>query len=292
MAEARPPKHSGRKKPAPGTSGGRKPSSTGDRRGPNRSNAAKGGAGKGSAGKGSGGKGGASRRTPERTGGDRRGSDRVRDPRIPDEIDISDLDPGVLNELRTLPEGLAEMVGRHLVAAEYALLDDDVALAQEHVGAAGRRAARVPAVREAAGIVAYRAGDYAVALRELRAVRRMTGAVDFLPMMADCERGLGRPERALELLKELRTRDVDLRIEGLLVSAGARADMGQLDAALVTLKVPELTTLPPGSTRARLQFAYADLLASAGREAEAQEWFAQAVESDTDDVTDASERLA
>jgi hypothetical protein len=90
----------------------------------------------------------------------------------------------------------------------------------------------------------------------------------------------------------LRTRDVDLRIEGLLVSSGARADMGQLDAALVTLKVSELTTLPPGSTRARLQFAYADLLASAGREAEAQEWFAQAVESDTDDVTDASERLA
>jgi tetratricopeptide (TPR) repeat protein len=292
MAEARPPKHSGRKKPAPGTTGGRKPSSVGDRRGPGRPSSGKGSAAKGGAGKGSAGKGGSSRRTPERTGGDRRGSDRVRDPRIPDEIDISDLDPGVLNELRTLPEGLAEMVGRHLVAAEYALLDDDVALAQEHVGAAGRRAARVPAVREAAGIVAYRAGDYAGALRELRAVRRMTGAVDFLPMMADCERGLGRPERALELLKELRTRDVDLRIEGLLVSAGARADMGQLDAALVTLKVPELTSLPPGSTRARLQFAYADLLALAGREAEAQEWFAQAVKSDTDDVTDASERLA
>lgn len=212
-------------------------------------------------------------------------------PAIPEEVDISELDPAVLNELRTLPEELGEKVAGHLAAAELLLLDEDDEGAREHAKAAKKLAGRVAAVREAAGITAYRCGDYADALAELRAVRRMTGDDSFVPMMADCERGLGRPERALELLREIRGGDPALKVEAQIVAAGARSDMGQHDAALVLLEIPELTGLPAGSERARLQYAYAAALEALGRNDEAREWFARAAESDVDGVTDAADRL-
>jgi hypothetical protein len=127
-----------------------------------------------------------------------------RGPALPEDIDIEDLDPAVINELRTLPEDLREKVAGHLVAAEWALLDEDTETARKHAQEAKRLAGRVASVREAMGIVAYRCGDYAEALAELRTVRRISGDDSFVPMMADCERGLGRPERALELLREVR----------------------------------------------------------------------------------------
>lgn len=195
--------------------------------------------------------------------------------------------------MRTLPEGLAEIVARHLVAADLALVDDDIPTARAHIAAAKRRAGRVSAVREAAGVTAYLAGDYAEALTELRTVRRMTGSDAYVPMLADCERGLGRPERALELVREVDARkaDVDTRVELALVGAGARADMGQLDAAIVMLQSSDLTRLPKGTPKARLQYAYADLLERAGRLEEAHAWMTRAADSDVDGATDAAERL-
>lgn len=212
---------------------------------------------------------------------------------MPDEITVANLDPAVQNELRTLPEGLAEIVGRHLAAADSALVEGNVTLAREHIAAAKRRAGRVAAVREAAGITAYLDGDYAEAIAELRAVRRMSGSQEYVPMMADCERGLGRPRRALELLKEVDLRKVDeaTRVEVALVGAGARADLGQVDAALVLLQAPDLGRLPLGGPRARLEYAYAELLAQVGRDREAVEWLGRAAASDVDGVTDAAERL-
>ena len=203
------------------------------------------------------------------------------------------LDVGVAHELRTLPEGLAEIVARHLVCADNALVEGDVSLARAHIAAAKRRAGRVPAVREAAGIAAYLDGDFTEAIAELRTVRRMTGADEYVPMLADCERGLGRPQRALELVKEVDQRKVspETRVELTLVAAGARADMGQVDAALVLLQIPELTKLPKGGPRARLQYAYADLLEQAGRVDEARTWMRKAAKSDIDGVTDAEERV-
>ena len=210
-----------------------------------------------------------------------------------DDVSVNELDKGVLNELRTLPEGLALIVGRHLAAADRALVDGNVPLAREHIAAAKRRAGRVAAVREAAGITAYLAGDFAEAAAELRTVRRMTGSAAYVPMIADCERGLGRPQRALEIIRETDSRrlDVETRIELTLVAAGARADLGQLDAAVLLLQVPELTTLPRGDSRARLQYAYADLLDRVGRRSEALEWMHRAADSDINGVTDAGERV-
>ena len=223
---------------------------------------------------------------------DRPLSDRPRDPQIPDEITAEQLDRSVLLELRTLPDGLAEIVARHLVAADLAMAADDGELAMAHIEAARRRAGRVAAVREAAGVAAYKAGKFPEAISELRTARRMTGSNAFIPMIADCERGLGRPQKALDLINTTNTKTLDdeTRAELLIVGAGARADLGQLEAAVVTLQVPELTKLRPGTARARLQYAYSDFLAQVGRTTEAWEWMERAAASDIDGATDAAER--
>jgi tetratricopeptide (TPR) repeat protein len=118
--------------------------------------------------------------------------------------------------------------------------------------------------------------------------------VDLWPVMADCERGLGRPEKALDMAgaPEVHKLDKAGQVEMRLVAAGARRDMDQLDAAIVTLQSPELASNTVQPWTARLRYAYADALLAAGREDEAREWFVKAVESDKDDSTDASDRLA
>ncbi|MEU8107971.1 hypothetical protein AB0C18_30090 [Nonomuraea muscovyensis] len=199
------------------------------------------------------------------------------------------------DELRSLPGDLAELVGRHLVAAERALEDDDPDRAHEHTSVARRFAARIGVVREAAGIVAYRAGHYSEALSDLRAARRMTGSDAYLPVMADCERGLGRPERALDLVRSPEAERLDRaeRIELAIVESGARRDLNQHDAAVITLqRLPELRDPEQKPWSARLAFAYADALAEAGHQEAATDWFARAMAFDEDGETDAAERYA
>lgn len=174
------------------------------------------------------------------------------------------------------------------------LIDEDPEGAYGYSRVALRLASRVAAVREAAGFAAYASQKYSEALAEFRAARRMTGNVDLWPVMADCERGLGRPEKALDMAgaPEVQKLDKAGQVEMRLVAAGARRDMDQLDAAIVTLQSPELASNSVQPWTARLRYAYADALLAAGREGEAREWFAKAVESDKDGSTDASDRLA
>lgn len=174
------------------------------------------------------------------------------------------------------------------------LIDEDPEGAYGYSRVALRLASRVAAVREAAGFAAYASQKYSEALAEFRAARRMTGNVDLWPVMADCERGLGRPEKALDMAgaPEVQKLDKAGQVEMRLVAAGARRDMDQLDAAIVTLQSPELASNSVQPWTARLRCAYADALLAAGREGEAREWFAKAVESDKDGSTDASDRLA
>ncbi|MEV4358492.1 hypothetical protein [Nonomuraea sp. NPDC049625] len=186
-------------------------------------------------------------------------------------------------------------MGRHLVAAERALEDDDPDRAHEHTKVARRFAARIGVVREAAGIVAYRAGHFSEALSDLRAARRMTGSDAYLPVMADCERGLGRPERALDLVRSPEAERLDRagRIELTIVESGARRDLGQHDAAVITLqRLPELRDPQPRPWSARLAFAYADALAEAGHQDAATDWFGRAMAFDEDGETEAAERYA
>ncbi|MEV6722454.1 hypothetical protein AB0M94_16200 [Streptomyces xanthochromogenes] len=196
-------------------------------------------------------------------------------------------------ELMSLPKGLAEDVASNLVMVAR-LIDEDPEQAYAYSRIALRLASRVAAVREAAGFAAYATQKYSEALAEFRAARRMTGTVELWPVMADCERGLGRPERALAMAGEPEVQKLDKagQVEMRLVAAGARRDMGQLDAAIVTLQSPELASNSVQPWTARLRYAYADALLAATREDEAREWFAKALEADKDGSTDASDRLA
>ncbi|MGH3326563.1 MAG: hypothetical protein ACRDPT_01970 [Streptomycetales bacterium] len=174
------------------------------------------------------------------------------------------------------------------------LLDDDPEQAYQHAAWARRKAGRLAAVREAAALAAYGTGRYAEALADLRAYRRLSGSAAYWPVEADCERGLGRPERALAMAgaPEVRQLDRAAQAEMRIVAAGARRDLGQLDAAVVTLQGPELKSTAKLPSIARVHYAYADTLLAAGREAEARLWFARAAEADTSGETGAADRLA
>lgn len=208
-------------------------------------------------------------------------------------MDAKQLAPEIRGELSTLDRATADAVARHLVAAGE-LMDEDPEAALNHARAARARSSRIAAIREAVGIAAYRYGDWAQALSELRAARRMGSKSSLLALIADCERGLGRPERAIELARgeeaaQLGGDDADeLRI----VVAGARADLGQLEQALTLLSTPQLDPSRSGSTAARLFYAYADTLLALDRNDEALQWFLHSAAADTDGVTDAEDRVS
>lgn len=213
-------------------------------------------------------------------------------PPLPKEIEAKQLAPEIRGELLTLDKSTADYVARHLVAAGE-LLDEDPATALAHAQAARGRAGRIAAVREAVGVAAYHTGDWAQALAEFRAARRMGSKSPLLPVIADCERGVGRPERAIELARspeaaQLTGDDADeLRI----VAAGARNDLGQHEQALATLANPSLDPTRTGQTAARLFYAYADTLLALGRDAEALQWFIHTAAADVEGVTDAEDRI-
>ena len=173
------------------------------------------------------------------------------------------------------------------------IIDEDSELALKHAIAARRLASRIAVVREAVGLAAYAAGDWTTAIAELRTYHRMTGRQTHLPELADCERALGRPERAIDLYRGADKEALDKAgaIELLIVAAGARGDLGQHDAAVAMLQVRELTSDDDAEWAARLRYAYADALLAAGRRDEAREWFARAAAVDDDQLTDAAERL-
>jgi tetratricopeptide (TPR) repeat protein len=214
-------------------------------------------------------------------------------PPIPPDVDARQLAPEIRRELSTLDRATADTVARHLVAAGQSL-DDDPEAALGHARAARARASRIAAIREAVGIAAYRCGDWGQALSELRAARRMGSKSALLALIADCERGLGRAERAIELARgpeaaQLSGDDADeLRI----VAAGARSDLGQLEQALAVLSTPQLDPSRTGSTAARLFYAYADTLLALGRDDEALQWFLRSAAADIEGVTDAEDRVS
>jgi len=211
---------------------------------------------------------------------------------IPDDIAATDLDKDVRSELLSLSRDTADLVARHLVAAGQ-VIGEDAELALAHAIAARRLASRIAAVREAVGLAAYAAGDWSTAIAELRTYHRMSGRQTHLAELADCERALGRPERAIDLYRGADQDALDKAgaIELLIVAAGARGDLGQHDAAVAMLQVRELTADEDAEWAARLRYAYADALLAAGRRDEAREWFARAAAADTDDLTDAAERM-
>ncbi|WP_174270601.1 tetratricopeptide repeat protein [Mobilicoccus pelagius] len=211
---------------------------------------------------------------------------------IPEDITGLEVDRAVKAELRTLSKDNAKGVGQHLIMVAR-LLDEDIDLARAHADAAVRRAGRVPSVREARGMVAYHEGDWHLALQEFRTARRLSGSQHLLPYMIDCERALGRTEKALELAtsEEVETLPAAERIEVAIVTSGIRRDLGQLEAAVAGLERRHLVPGRPEPWAPRLYYAYAEALLELGRTEEARRWFQAAAEADVDLQTDAWERL-
>jgi tetratricopeptide (TPR) repeat protein len=215
---------------------------------------------------------------------------RIFEPDIPDDVTGEELEKSVRAELLSLSAENAKVVARHLVCINIHM-DSDPELAHKHGVAAAHHAGRLAVVRESAGYAAYRAGYYEIALKELRAAHRISGDVSMWPVMADCERGLGRPLKALNLagsdeVKRLaKPEEIEMRI----VASGARRDLGELDAAVITLTCKELKT-ENEEWAVRLRYAYADALHNAGRKGEAAEWFSKCAAIDHDELTDAADR--
>ncbi len=199
-----------------------------------------------------------------------------------------------MRDLRGLSKEGAEFVAIHMVAAT-GLADEDSELAWRHARAARSKGGRIAVVRETVGLVAYRAGEWAEAISELRAARRMGGGPGHVAILADCERAQGNPEKALDLARspEAEKLDAEGAAELRIVVAGARADLGQLDAALAHLRQGSGFDLDkPESYSARLYYAYADLLLEAQKPEEALEWFIRANDNDVEEETDAADRIA
>ncbi|WP_240640417.1 hypothetical protein [Microbacterium sp. 10M-3C3] len=168
-------------------------------------------------------------------------------------------------------------MARHLAMAAR-VIDQDPALAHEHALAASRRAGRIAVVRETTAITAYAIGDFALALRELRTYRRISGRDDQLPLMVDSERGVGRPDRALELGRSVdrETLPAAVRVELAIAMSGARLDLGDAERALLELDIPELDPDRAFEWSPGLFAARAAVLEELGRQDEAAQWYRRA----------------
>ncbi|MDQ0612362.1 hypothetical protein QF046_000003 [Microbacterium sp. W4I4] len=154
------------------------------------------------------------------------------------------------------------------------LIDDEPERAHEHALAASRRAGRIAVVRETLAITAYATGEFALALRELRTARRISGKNDMIALIVDSERGVGKPDRALE---EGRTVDrseltPEVRVALAIAMSGARLDRGETELALGELEIPELDPDRAFEWSPALFSARAAVLEDLGRADEAAFW--------------------
>ena len=194
-------------------------------------------------------------------------------PEIDDDITGRELDGATFRQLRALEPRNAETVAKHLaMAGRY--LDIDPEFALEHAVAASRSAGRIAAVREAVGVAAYVAEDFELALRELRTHRRISGAVDHLALLVDCERALGRLPKATEMIAEFKKEELpaNVCVELAIVESGILSDQGKKSEAVVALQIPQLNPKRAFEYSPRLFSAYSDALANADRNQEAERW--------------------
>ena len=208
------------------------------------------------------------------------------------DIDVGVLPRDVLRDLEVLNPGVRVRVQRWLAATRLAL-EEDPEQALEYAQQAGRIGGRSSVVREAVGIAAYHAGEFATARKELQAARRIGGRDDLIPLLADCGRALGNPRKAVELATSPEGRRLrgETQAELLLVAAGARMDLGQNDAAVALLRGPCAQTPESAQWAARLYYGYADALLAAADHEAARDWFMRSAAADSEGETDATDRI-
>jgi len=200
-------------------------------------------------------------------------ADQGRSPDIDEDVTGKELDRATFKQVQGLDEKQAGWVSKHLVMAGR-LMFEDPAEAFQHALAASRRGGRLACVREAVALTAYMAGEYHEALREFRTYRRITGDDTHVAAQLDCERALGRPEKAVQLSTEIDMGKLDreARVELVMVLSGVHEDLGDLERARTVLEIPELDRRRGYPFSPRLFQRYADVLAALGREKEARQW--------------------
>ena len=196
---------------------------------------------------------------------------RLGEPKMPKGLEWSMLSTDEKERLRGLSKEHAENIGLHILAA-YALEEDDPQAAMEHAKWVARQASRVDVSRETLAFVAYRQGDYKLALREFRTAFRMNGYGDYLPFMADCERGLGNPQKAVDiaLSDDAKYLQGEAKAELFLVYAGALADLDLFDKAVEIVHTIAHAQGVGGAYRMRAVQAEQNFLELAGRTQEAE----------------------
>ncbi len=184
-----------------------------------------------------------------------------------------DLLPEIAREITQVAHfGSAPKVKQLLVAAGEALEAGDHQAAIDAMIEAKVKAPRSVYVREMLGLSYYHLGMWREAARELAAFRRMSDRRDRDPEFADCERALGRPEKAVDVLADITAQDLpeDVVIEGLVVAAGALRDLERFDDAVRVLEQGPVPKQNPEPHHLRLYYALADALERVGRRADAR----------------------
>jgi tetratricopeptide (TPR) repeat protein len=206
--------------------------------------------------------------------------------------EVLHLNDDIVRELRaTARPGKAEILIKVFGEAAGAFVAGNYERALELGEQAKHMALRAASVRELLGLAYYRTGKWQEAARELSAFRRISGSTEQNPVLADCYRAMGKPERALELCDEIDPSAVseDVFFEGTIVAAGALADMGRLDEAIARLESVPLRPKIAEPHHLRAWYALADLLERNARFTQAREWF-EAVAGADPEITDAPER--
>lgn len=192
------------------------------------------------------------------------------EPKMPKGIEWSMLSTDDRERLRGLSKEHAENIGLHILAA-YTLEERDPELALEHAKWVAHQASRIDFARETLAFVAYRQGDYKLALREFRTAFRMNGFLDYLPFIADCERGMGEPKKAIEtaMSDDAKCLRGESKAEMFLVYAGALGDLELWDKAIEIVHTLGRSKGLAGEYRMRAVQAEQYFLEQAGRSDEA-----------------------
>jgi tetratricopeptide (TPR) repeat protein len=142
----------------------------------------------------------------------------------------------------------------------------------------------VAAVRELAGLAAYRTGRWREAARHLQAFGTLSDSTEHLPVLMDCQRALHKPKKVADLWAELRHRspEPDVLAEGRIVAAAALADAGDLNGAIAMLATAGAgkALRNPSDRHIRQWYVLGDLYERAGDIPRARDFFDRVLRAD------------
>ena len=153
----------------------------------------------------------------------------------------------------------------------------------------------VAAVRELAGLAAYRSGKWREAVRHLQAHAALTDSSEHLPVLMDCQRALGKPKKVADLWSQLRqsSPEPDVLAEGRIVAAASLADTGDLQGGISMLATAGASKAlrNPSNRHVRQWYLLGDLYERAGDVPRAREMFERVLKVDRE-AYDVVDRLA